>query len=195
MMNYGRKIECQSTTKTTEPQNKSGGGITQSTIDRIEALENQYKTMIRLLSDKLDASKVTNAATVTEPGWAADARQANPSIEGSLASIVKNIENSLNWKHVTLAKPFPDPGTEIEFEVPELSGSREIVAEIGVGGAPELYRTLFLRNGILSGAYLDRAGVQIATVYVTAFFVNGNVRIGTYKKESLDVRLFSLFFR
>lgn len=75
-----------------------GGGISQTTLDRIESLETkissiepQLEILAGLLQGKLDADKVTNATTVTQPGYAADARQLNPAVGGSLASQIKNL--------------------------------------------------------------------------------------------------------
>lgn len=147
--------------------------------------------------DRPGMVQFTDSTTVTDrnSGLGLSAIEKNHTIGGSLANRIKIIEDSLEWKHVTVSKVFPDPGGEMEITVPDIAGSREIVAEIGVGGAPELYRTLFLQNGILSGAYMDRARAQIATVYVVASFGNGTIRLGTYEKNNLDVQLFSLFYR
>lgn len=63
-----------------------GGGITQPVIDRITELEKKVNQINNALPGKLDASKVTNSTTVTEQGYAADARQLNPAVGGSLAN-------------------------------------------------------------------------------------------------------------
>ena len=43
------------------------------------------------MTGKLDASKVTSSTTVTEMGYAADARQLNPAVAGSLAEKIKKL--------------------------------------------------------------------------------------------------------
>lgn len=62
-----------------------------------------FKTMLGKLAkavssvfDKLDKSKVVNNQTTTEAGFALDARQANPNIDGTLAKQVADLNGSLN---------------------------------------------------------------------------------------------------
>ena len=50
--------------------------------------------------DKLDKSKVVNNQTTTEAGYALDARQANPNIDGTLAKQVADLNGSLNSKKI-----------------------------------------------------------------------------------------------
>ena len=61
-----------------------------------------FKTMLGKLAkavssvfDKLDKSKVVNNQTTTEEGFALDARQANPNIDGTLAKQVADLNGSL----------------------------------------------------------------------------------------------------
>ena len=46
------------------------------------------------MQGKLDADKVTNATTVTQPGYAADARQLNPAVDGSLAERITSLNGA-----------------------------------------------------------------------------------------------------
>lgn len=62
-----------------------------------------FKTMLGKLAkavssvfDKLDKSKVVNNQVTTETGYALDARQANPNIDGTLAKQVADLNGSLN---------------------------------------------------------------------------------------------------
>ena len=72
-----------------------GGGITQSVLDRIKALEIKYESINQIAQNKLDLDKVVNTPTITQPGYAADARQLNPAEEGSLANQLLSIKNGL----------------------------------------------------------------------------------------------------
>lgn len=71
-----------------------GGGTSQPVLDRIRDLENKYESLAQALPGKLDASKVTSSTTVTEMGYAADARQLNPAVAGSLAGQVQSIKDN-----------------------------------------------------------------------------------------------------
>ena len=84
--------------------NPWGGGTSQSVLDRIKDLENKYESLAQALTGKLDASKVTGATTVTEIGYAADARQLNPAVAGSLAGKVKNTEEMVKGLHSVFEK-------------------------------------------------------------------------------------------
>lgn len=71
-----------------------GGGITQSVLDRITDLENRLENVTNMLQGKLDKNKVKNSTTITEPGYATDARQLNPAVDGSLAGKVESLKNN-----------------------------------------------------------------------------------------------------
>lgn len=71
-----------------------GGGITQSVLDRITDLENRLENVTNMLQGKLDASKVTSSTSVTEEGYAMDARQANQAVDGSLANKIEQAKNA-----------------------------------------------------------------------------------------------------
>lgn len=49
-----------------------------------------------MLQGKLDASKVTNSTTITEQGYATDARQANPVFDWSLAGKICSVEKKID---------------------------------------------------------------------------------------------------
>ena len=50
--------------------------------------------------NKLDKDNVVNNQTTTEEGFALDARQANPNVEGSLGAQIKAVNSSLNSKKI-----------------------------------------------------------------------------------------------
>ena len=50
--------------------------------------------------NKLDKDNVVNNQTTTEKGFALDARQANPNVEGSLGAQIKAVNSSLNSKKI-----------------------------------------------------------------------------------------------
>ena len=52
--------------------------------------------------NKLDKDNVVNNQTTTEEGFALDARQANPNVEGSLGAQIKAVNSSLNSKKVPI---------------------------------------------------------------------------------------------
>lgn len=90
----------------TGPQGPSGTADTSFTeaaaLTKLTSGE-PFKTMLGKLAkavasvfDKLDKSKVVNNQTTTVEGFALDARQANPNIDGTLAKQVADLNGSLN---------------------------------------------------------------------------------------------------
>ena len=90
----------------TGPQGPSGTADTTfteaATLTKLTSGEH-FKTMLGKLAkavssvfDKLDKSKVVNNQTTTVEGFALDARQANPNINGTLAKRVDDLNGSLN---------------------------------------------------------------------------------------------------
>jgi hypothetical protein len=51
------------------------------------------------IRSKLDANKVVNSQAVTEAGYALDAQQANPNVNGSLAAQISGLNDSLDNKY------------------------------------------------------------------------------------------------
>ena len=88
------------------PQGPSGTADTTfteaATLTKLASGE-PFKTMLGKLAkavssvfDKLDKSKVVNNQTTTVEGFALDARQANPNIDGTLAKQLSDLNGSLN---------------------------------------------------------------------------------------------------
>lgn len=65
------------------------GGAGQAVLNRIAALESELAGLKAELNGRLDANRVTQGTSVTESGWAADARQMNPAYPGSIAEKVE----------------------------------------------------------------------------------------------------------
>lgn len=95
-------------TGATGPQGPSGTADTTfteaSALTKLTSGE-PFKTMLGKLAkavssvfDKLDKSKVVNNQITTETGYALDARQANPNIDGSLAKQVADLNGSLKMQ-------------------------------------------------------------------------------------------------
>ena len=90
----------------TGPQGPSGTADTTfteaATLTKLTSGE-PFKTMLGKLAkavssvfNKLDKSKVVNNQVTTETGYALDARQANPNLDGTLAKQVADLNGSLN---------------------------------------------------------------------------------------------------
>lgn len=97
-------------TGATGPQGPSGTADTTfteaSALTKLTSGE-PFKTMLGKLAkavssvfDKLDKSKVVNNQTTTVEGFALDARQANPNIDGTLAKQLSDLNGSLKIKNV-----------------------------------------------------------------------------------------------
>lgn len=57
--------------------------------ESFKAMLGKIAKAVSSVFDKLDKSKVVNNQTTTEAGYALDARQANPNVEGSLGALIK----------------------------------------------------------------------------------------------------------
>lgn len=68
--------------------------------ESFKAMLGKIAKAVSSVFDKLDKSKVVNNQTTTEAGYALDARQANPNIDGTLAKQVADLNGSLNSKKV-----------------------------------------------------------------------------------------------
>ena len=63
--------------------------------ESFKAMLGKIAKAVSSVFDKLDKSKVVNNQTTTEEGYALDARQANPNIDGTLAKQVADLNGSL----------------------------------------------------------------------------------------------------
>jgi len=68
--------------------------------ESFKAMLGKIAKAVSSVFDKLDKSKVVNNQTTTEAGYALDARQANPNIDGTLAKQVADLNGSLKIKIV-----------------------------------------------------------------------------------------------
>jgi hypothetical protein len=68
--------------------------------ESFKAMLGKIAKAVSSVFDKLDKSKVVNNQTTTEAGYALDARQANPNIDGTLAKQLSDLNGSLNSKKV-----------------------------------------------------------------------------------------------
>lgn len=64
--------------------------------ESFKAMLGKIAKAVSSVFDKLDKSKVVNNQTTTEAGYALDARQANPNIDGTLAKQLSDLNGSLN---------------------------------------------------------------------------------------------------
>lgn len=68
--------------------------------ESFKAMLGKIAKAVSSVFDKLDKSKVVNNQTTTKAGYALDARQANPNIDGTLAKQLSDLNGSLNSKKV-----------------------------------------------------------------------------------------------
>ena len=69
------------------------------TLDEAKGIISLAKTLqdkIKTIDNKLPKTSVVNTNTTTEAGFALDARQANPNIEGTMAANILQLNNDLN---------------------------------------------------------------------------------------------------
>lgn len=143
------------------------GGVTTTLLNRITALELKHEDMQSNLTDfesrvfglssrftgletevngKLGKERITQSRTVTEPGWAVDARELNAAFTGTIANQIQGMENLLNVKKnipytyavmvcnlveyaVTTGIPAPQSDYNVVVSWIDLYGSRLLTAE------------------------------------------------------------------
>lgn len=75
------------------------------------------------LAGKLDAGKVTQSGSVTQPGYAVDARQMNAAVEGTMAYELGKLKNPYSVENIVVTRPAVDAHGYAEahasFEVPK----------------------------------------------------------------------------
>lgn len=74
--------------------------ISPGNVEVTYAKSDSGKAILDMSENKLDKDNVVNNQTTTEEGFALDARQANPNIDGTLAKQVADLNDSLKIKNV-----------------------------------------------------------------------------------------------
>lgn len=97
-------------------------GTLKVSIDGTTLTMDQVNNVIKLadtLKDKINgafpAANVANNQVTTEAGFALDARQANPNLDGTLAKQLSDLNGSLNDKISKKAYPASDDGVTIQY--------------------------------------------------------------------------------
>ena len=100
----GGTIHIDSTTEFPLLGLKSFDGVTNiispGNVEVTYAKSDSGKAILDMSENKLDKDNVVNNQTTTEEGFALDARQANPNVEGSLGAQIKALNSSLNSKKI-----------------------------------------------------------------------------------------------
>ena len=71
--------------------------ISPGNVEVTYAKSDSGKTILDMSENKLDKDNVVNNQTTTVEGFALDARQANPNVEGTLAKQISDLNGSLNY--------------------------------------------------------------------------------------------------
>ena len=74
--------------------------ISPGNVEVTYAKSDSGKAILDMSKNKLDKDNVVNNQTTTVEGFALDARQANPNIDGSLAKQISDLNGSLNKSHM-----------------------------------------------------------------------------------------------
>ena len=97
----GGTVHIDSTTEFPLLGLKSFNGITNiispGNVEVTYAKSDSGKAIIDMSENKLDKDNVVNNQTTTEEGFALDARQANPNLDGTLAKQISDLNGSLNY--------------------------------------------------------------------------------------------------
>ena len=97
----GGTVHIDSTTEFPLLGLKSFNGITNiispGNVEVTYAKSDSGKAILDMSKNKLDKDNVVNNQTTTEEGFALDARQANPNLDGTLAKQISDLNGSLNY--------------------------------------------------------------------------------------------------
>lgn len=85
------------------------------TLDQAKNVIKLADTLKDKIGDAFPSANVANNQVTTEAGFALDARQANPNIDGTLAKQVADLNGSLNNKIGRIIYPFSNDGITIQY--------------------------------------------------------------------------------
>ena len=166
-----------------------GGGTSQPVLDRIKDLENKYESLAQALTGKLDASKVTGATTVTEIGYAADARQLNPAVAGSLSNELENVNRRFSWISLSFSE---------RKNIKDGDLMRTVTYNADLSSANEICLNLSIKNSRPCGQFTFQLGLGTIDKFIyfvehTEYYWRGylsinkqenKITISTYKNNS-----------
>ena len=139
--------------------------------ESFKAMLGKIAKAVSSVFDKLDKSKVVNNQTTTEAGYALDARQANPNIDGTLAKQLSDLNGSLNTVFYSIKETIDannaDPGLS---HMPPNSNQ-----DTSLHNPFPVFHTILLTipfNNVTTG-YAVQIGVSIAGQY------NGKLAVRT----------------
>lgn len=93
-----------------------GGGTSLEVLTRLALLENAVQNLNQTLSEKLGIDKVVQSTSVTESGYAVDARELNASVTGTIANLIQN----LNLNVVGMFKSYAYIDRPFDFNDPTI---------------------------------------------------------------------------
>jgi len=106
-----------------------------------------FQDTVAALTGKLDANKIVNSQAVTEAGYGLDALQANPSVSGSLAAQISDLNDSLT-NYLLASKVAFDMKTSTAggYVSHDLSAGQACIAFASVGNSFLYMGAAMLRN-------------------------------------------------
>lgn len=95
---------------------KIPGGADRDLRKQVEDLKAEMKSLRSELSRKMDAARVTQSTSITQAGYAVDARQLNAAMDGTVAASVSKLEDRLG--KIVFGTYCPDPGGKDFADIP-----------------------------------------------------------------------------
>lgn len=177
------------------PESQSGGG-SQELSARVGALEQAVQGLSAMLAEKLGIGNVTQSTAVTEAGYAADARQLNAALPGTLAHSVGQAQGRLLWKRqefIEIGNEKGGDGERVATYRLSLAGCQEVCLRIYAKGYSPLFHKVLPVAGTTpyeSIYVVDNNGYAWAGHVA----VSGNeVSLHTYKNSTnIDSNYFQL---
>ena len=91
------------------------------TMDQVNNVIKLADTLKEKINGAFPAANVVNNQITTETGYALDARQANPNLDGTLAKQLSDLNGSLNRYPSKLSQSYPTDNESHTFPIDELS--------------------------------------------------------------------------
>ena len=100
----------------TGQRKKFRGGADWGLYKQVEDLKAEMESLRSELSRKMDADRVTQSTSITQAGYAVDARQLNAAMDGTVAASVSKLEDRLG--KIVFGTYCPDPGGKDFADIP-----------------------------------------------------------------------------
>ena len=149
------------------------------TMDQVNNVIKLADTLKNAISGALPAANVVNNLTTTEEGFALDARQANPNIDGTLAKQVADLNGSLNFRIKNFGNSTSSGGSKSIDQIVQEAFDATTTGTINIG---------YVNDGIILTIIILKANPSYCPIIALSYNTvgacivkSGNVYAGEFK--------------